>query len=143
MLLSDVPDAADIEAEGLFSGKQGQLLDAMLAAIGLTRAMCRIGSIAVTRPIGGRIDGAAAKALTSIARHHVALARPKVLLLLGQQSAQLIAEESIPSMPRQQDLNHSGVSVASFAIHHPRLLLERPLLKRPVWEVLKRVREQF
>lgn len=143
MLIADVPDPADIEAGRLFSGGQGRLLDAMVASIGLTRDTCRVASIAVTRPLGGRLDGANADKLVGIARHHIALVQPKVLLLLGQQSAQLIAGEAISPTPCQHSLNHDGVKTAAFAIHHPRLLLERPLLKRPAWEVLKRVREQF
>lgn len=143
MLLADVPEPADIEAGQLFSGKQGQLVDAMLAAIGLSRAQCRIGSVALTRPVGGRIDGAAAPRLSALARHHVALAAPRALLLLGQQSAQLVAQSAIPATPDKQDLNHNGVTTAAFAIHHPRLLLERPLLKRPAWETLKHIRESL
>ncbi len=143
MLIADVPDPADIEAGRLFSGAQGRLIEAMLAAIGLTRDACRIASIAVTRPVGGRLDGADADRLIAIARHHIALVRPKSLLLLGQQSAQLIAGEAISPTPCQHSLNHDGVKTAAYALHHPRLLLERPLLKRPAWEVLKRVREQF
>ena len=141
MLLADAPDPADIEAGRLFSGAQGRLIDAMLAAIGLSRDACRIGSIALTRPIGGRLDGGDADRLTAIARRHVALAKPRALLLVGQQSAQLVAGEGISPQLRQLEFNHDGVTVAAFAIHHPRLLLERPLLKRPAWEVLKRVRE--
>lgn len=143
MLLADAPDPADIEAGQLFSGAQGRLVDAMLTAIGLSRDACRIGSIALTRPIGGRLDGSDADSLTAVARRHVALAKPRALLLVGQQSAQLVAGEGISPSPRQLEFNHDGVTVAAFAIHHPRLLLERPLLKRPAWEVLKRVREQF
>ncbi len=143
MLIADVPDSADIEAGRLLSGAQGRLIDAMLAAIGLTRDTCRIASIGLTRPVGGRLDGADAERLVAIARHHVALVQPKAVLLLGQQSAQLIAGEAISPTPRQHSLNHDGVKTASFAIHHPRLMLERPLLKRPAWEILKRVREQF
>lgn len=143
MLLADVPDPADIEAGRLFSGAQGRLIDAMLATIGLSRDACRIGSIALTRPIGGRLDGSDADRLIAVARRHVALAKPRALLLVGQQSAQLVAGEGISPTPRQLEFNHDGVTVAAFAIHHPRLLLERPLLKRPAWEVLKRVREQF
>lgn len=143
MLLADVPDPADIEAGRLFSGAQGRLVDAMLAAIGLTRDRCRIGSLGVTRPIGGRLDGDDGMQLLALARHHIAIARPHVLLLLGQQSAQLVAGDAISPQPKQHSLNHDGVTTAAFAIHHPRLLLERPLLKRPAWEVLKRVREQF
>lgn len=141
MLLADAPDPADIEAGRLFSGAQGKLIDAMLAAIGLSRDACRIGSIALTRPIGGRLDGGDADRLTAIARRHVALVNPRALLLVGQQSAQLVAGEGVSPTLRQLEFNHDGVTVAAFAIHHPRLLLERPLLKRPAWEVLKRVRE--
>ena len=143
MLLGDAPDPGDIEVGRLFSGAQGKLVDAMLAAIGLTRDACRIGSIALTRPIGGRLDGPDAERLSLLARHHIALARPRSLLLVGQQSAQLIAGEGISPQPRQLGFNHEGVTVAAFAVHHPRLLLERPLLKRTAWDVLKRVREQF
>lgn len=141
MLLADVPDPADIELQRPFAGKQGQLVDAMLRAIGLTREMCRIGSIAFTRPLGGRIDDRAAQPLAAFARHHVSLVRPRVLLLLGQQSAQLIAEQATPTLAKQQVFNHNGATVASFALYHPRLLLERPLLKRAAWETLKCVRE--
>lgn len=145
MLLADAPDPADIEAGRLFSGAQGRLIDAMLAAIGLSREVCRIGSIALTRPIGGRLGGSDGGSdtdrLTAIARRHIALAKPRALLLVGQQSAQLVAGEGVSPTSRQLEFNHDGVTVAAFAIHHPRLLLERPLLKRPVWDVLKRVRE--
>ena len=141
MLLADVPDIADVDGGRLFAGAQGKLLGAMLGSIGLSREACRIGSIAFTRPIAGKITPAAAPPLLALAQRHIALARPRALLLLGPQAAQLMTGEALTPEPRQRVLNQDGAKVATFAIHHPRLLLERPLLKRTAWEGLKLVRE--
>ncbi len=135
MILADVPDAEDVAAGALFSGAVGRLLDAMLGAIGRSRNDVRIASIALTRPVAGRIEGMEAAALTAIARHHVALVQPRHLLLLGQQTSQLFAAKNQP------DVNQDGTTMVTLALHHPRLLLERPMLKRQAWDVLKTLKE--
>ncbi len=139
MILADGPDAEDVTAGALFSGAAGRLLDAMLSAIGRSRSDVRIASIALTRPVAGRIDGPEAAALTAIARHHVTLVQPRHLLLLGQQASQLFAAEN--QTPNQPNINQDGTTMVTLAIHHPRLLLERPLLKRQAWDVLKTLKE--
>ena len=142
MILADAPDVADIESGQLASGPAGRLLDAMLAAIGLKRDAVRLGSLALTRPVGGRLDGEAATQLARIAAHHVRLARPQHILLLGQQTCQLMTGENVPPDDHgQREINLDGGKRAVSAIHHPRLLLERPLLKRSAWTVLKRLKE--
>lgn len=142
MILADVPDLEDIEAGALFSGEAGRLLDAMLAAIDLTRENCRIGSIAFTRPIGGQLDDAHKGLLKAIAQRHIALANPAKLLLLGQQSCLIMTGQPIPPDGKgQREINHCGAMTAAFAAHHPRLLIARPQLKRPAWEALKRLKE--
>lgn len=135
MILADVPDAEDVAGGALFSGAAGRLLDAMLSAIGRSRHDVRIASIALTRPVAGRIDGTETASLTAIARHHVTLVRPRHLLLLGQQASQLFAVENQP------DVNQDGTTMVTLALHHPRLLLERPMLKRQAWDVLKTLKE--
>lgn len=135
MILADVPDPEDVAAGELFSGASGRLLDAMLGAIGRSRSDVRIASIALTRPVAGRIDGPEASALIGIARHHVALVQPRHLLLLGQQASILFTAENQP------DVNQDGITMVTLAIHHPRLLIERPTLKRQAWEVLKILKE--
>lgn len=145
MILADGPDVADLEMGRLFSGSPGRLLDAMLAAIGLARGDIRLASIALTRAPGGRIDGAEAEALVRIARHHIHVARPQRLLIVGQQAAQLIAATDgggnwVGDVPRQRAINHYGATIDAYAIHHPRLLIERPMLKRAAWAVLKTFR---
>lgn len=138
MLLTDCPDAADMSEGALFAGKSGQLLDAMLAAIGVSRADVRIAALLPSRPPGGLIDPGITSRLADIARHHVAIIRPKAMLIVGQHAMRAMAFAQSP--PDQPQFNHNGVSVAVRGIHHPRLLLERPLLKRQAWEVLKQIR---
>ncbi|QJQ33067.1 uracil-DNA glycosylase [Sphingomonas lacunae] len=142
MILSDTPDELDLEQGRLFSGVQGRLVDAMLSAIGLDRNLVRIASIAFTRPPAGRLAGPEADELLSIARHHIAIARPRHLLLFGQQSCSLLTGDVVPPDGLgQRQINLSGGMRAAIAIHHPRLLLKQPLLKRPAWTALKPLKE--
>lgn len=141
MLISDCPDEADIASGHLFSGEQGTLIDGMLGAIGLTRMDQRCASIAFTRPPTGRLSADNGAALSALMSHHVALVNPKILFLFGQQACQLLgAAQSVPNPPDQPIINHIASNVNVFATYHPRLLIERPQLKRHAWEVLKRMR---
>ena len=141
MLLADCPSESDIGAGRLFSGAVGDLLDAMLTAIGQSRDTLRVASVALTRPIAGRMDDRDREALTRIARHHIALVQPRALLLLGDRTARLLTGNGVGIDAQQRIFNHAGVTVPVHAIHHPRLLLEQPALKRPTWEVLKCLRD--
>lgn len=142
MVLADAPDADDLSAGHLLCGAAGRLFDAMMAAIGHSRADIRLASIAFTRPPAGRIEGPDSDQLLAIARHHIMLARPRHVLLMGQQSCTLLTGDVVPADGRgQRQINHSGANTAVSAIHHPRLLLKQPLLKRSAWTALKRLKE--
>src|SRR3546814_14738126 len=56
MIISDMPDMEDMRAGALFSGRVGQLFDALLGAIGLQREAIYFCSLASTRPPGGMFD---------------------------------------------------------------------------------------
>lgn len=142
MLLAAFPEEADIEAGELFAGAQGALIDGMLKAIDLERSQQRIASLAFTRPPTQRLNDDETATLMGIARHHVALVRPKILILLGPQLCQLVSGRTIvPTAEDQPIINHIAPKTDAFAVHHPHMLIERPQLKRHAWEVLKRVRE--
>ncbi len=141
MLIADMPDPEDMAAGHLFAGPVGALLDAMLAAIGLERARVRIAALAPARAPGGRIDPAHAPALASIAAHHIRLARPRRLLILGNDTSHILSGVPVGPSIGQHKINQDGVSLAASAIHHPRLLLDRPAFKKQAWEVLKTYRE--
>ena len=144
MLLSDFPDDDDQTDQRLFSGEQGEMITAMLAAIGVDSSVQRHASIAFTRPPTRRLAVGEAQSLMAIARHHIALVQPTALLLLGQEGCRLVTSLSaIPAPENQPIFNHNGGNMSVFAIHHPRTLIERPQTKRHAWETLKRLRELF
>src|SRR3546814_7464060 len=77
------PEIDDQRDGLLFAGSAGTLLDAMLRAIGTTQDDCYRASLAVTRPPGGRCELNAAEELARLLRHHLKLARPERLMLIG------------------------------------------------------------
>lgn len=142
MVLALTPEMADQDAGQLFAGDAGRLLDAMLGAIGLTRAQCYLASLALTRPPGGRIDGADLAALTPLLWHHLRLAAPAKLLLFGSDLAQLVFGSDLAALRGSlRDVNQSGVTIAAAATQHPLLLLDRPARKAAAWDSLKLLAE--
>ena len=135
MILCDMPEAAD-RAALMEDGPVARLFDAMLAALGLSRDAVHLGALCVARPAGGRVPPEQMAQLGRIARHHVALASPKRLLVFGQ-AAQVAL---FGADARRGDLtvfNHDPAQVPAIATLPPRLLLERPEWKAGVWRDLQ------
>ena len=114
---------------------------ALHTAIGLAREQCYLASLALTRPPGGRVDAGDLAALTPLLWHHLALARPDRLLLLGSDLTMLAAGTDLAAARgRLLNINHDGVTVTAAAIQHPLLLLDRPARKAAAWDSLKLLR---
>jgi uracil-DNA glycosylase len=142
MIIGDVPDDTDIEQGAIFAGPVGALLDAMLAAVGHDRSALRLATIALTQPLGGRIDRVNGDALAAIMLHHIHLIRPQHVVLLGDQCCKLLTGKAVGTeLESLRVINHYGVTTAASVIHHPRLLIERPVLKRSAWNVLKLLKD--
>ncbi|WP_260582778.1 uracil-DNA glycosylase family protein [Sphingopyxis sp. PET50] len=138
MLLTAWPEIDDQRDGELFAGPAGRLLDAMLRAIGLTRGDCYIASLAVTRPPGGRCDERDAAELDRLLWHHLRLARPGRLLLIGSDIVRMAAKLALPdARGRLLDINQDGGKVEAAAIAHPAMLLARPAQKAAAWDSLK------
>jgi uracil-DNA glycosylase len=134
MIMIDMPEMGDPEQAMLLSGEPGALFDKMLAAIGHDRNSVYLTTFAPGRPPGGRLSESAIALLEPIARHHIGLAAPKRLWLMGQTvSRAIIGADAAPGHGRLREINHQGgivVSVASFA---PRFLLQHPKQKAAAW----------
>lgn len=140
MLLTAWPEIDDQRDGALFTGAAGTLLDAMLRAIGMVREQCYAASLAVTRPPGGRCDADDSAQLERLLRHHVTLARPRRLLLIGGEIARMATGRALADMRGQLqllDLNADGSKVETVAIAHPAMLLARPAHKAAAWDSLK------
>ncbi len=138
MLLTAWPEIDDQRDGALFSGPAGQLLDAMLRAIGTTRTDCYLASLAVTRPPGGRCDEKEAADLDRLLWHHLRLAKPGRLLLVGSDIVRMAANLPLAdARGKLLDINQDGGKVDAVAVAHPAMLLARPAQKAAAWDSLK------
>ena len=137
MVVIECPEREDVAAGRLLSGATGRLFDAMLRAIGRDRSDIAITAVAAARPVSGRVPEAAAAQLATIARHHVGLAAPKAVLLIGNATRALIGQECATARGALHAINHDGGKTVAVASFHPKLLLERPERKADAWRDLQ------
>lgn len=135
MLVGDGPSAEDLRSGRPFSGPAGQMLDRMLAAIGLDRRTAYVALLCprapVARPTPDMI--AADLALTCA---HIRLARPRCLVLLGASPVRaLTGEGAAISRVRGNWLKvQAGDAVIeALATFNPAFLLRRPAEKARAW----------
>lgn len=140
MVVTDMPDPADIGAGQLLADKAGQLFDAMLRAIDLDRADIHLASLFLSRPPGGMVEASDLMAAAARMRTHVMLAAPQRLLLLGDRTIRALMPQDEHRLPI---FNHDGGTVAAFATFHPRLLLSQPAAKAESWRILQSLVEEM
>ena len=133
MVLVGTPEPGD-EAV-LLSGKAGQLLDAMLAAFALSRDRIYLAS-ALPAPSPMPDWTALAEAgLTEVVRHHIRLAAPKRLLVLGRSVAStLFSHDPAKNAQTLPAFNHEGTSLPFMASFDLEAMLAKPVLKAGVWK---------
>ena len=137
MFIGEAP-GADEDRQGLpFVGVSGQLLDRMMASIGLGRSNAYITNILPWRPPGNRTPTPAESTMCLPFLHrHIALVRPKVLVFLGGVSAATLLErrEGITKLRgRWFDFARDGFSIPAMPTYHPAYLLRQAALKRDAW----------
>ncbi len=129
----------DLQGEP-FVGRAGQLLNAMLAAIGMTRQQVYIANILKCRPPNNRDPGPEeAAACNPWLQQQIELIEPAVILALGRVAAHklLNTEQSLASLRNRQ---HDYAGIPLIVSYHPAYLLRKPVEKRKSWQDLKRVR---
>lgn len=141
MVVCGAPDSDDERDGAILSGPGGRLFDAMMRAIGLTRDDLYIAPLVPWRPPGNRPPSPAELAVClPFARRHIALARPRLLLCLGERAAQPLLASSEPiSRLRGRwhtyEGNHETVKLlATYSLPY---LLSQPLQKRRAWADLR------
>jgi DNA polymerase len=143
MFLGEAPGADEDRQGKPFVGQSGQLLDRMLASIGLDRHgdgahnSFYISNILPWRPPGNRTptDAEIALFLPFVLRH-IALARPRRLVLLGGVAAKslLRAKDGITRLRgRWHELPTESGPIPVLPTWHPAYLLRNPAAKRDSW----------
>ncbi|WP_097092762.1 uracil-DNA glycosylase family protein [Novosphingobium sp. Chol11] len=144
MVITDMPDPADMDAGTLLADRAGRLFDAMLSAVGLSRESVYIASLFCARPPGGMVEAADLNAAADRMRTHVSLAIPGRLLLLGDRTIRtFLPVQDRQGMESLHFFNHDGGTVPALATFHPRLLLGQPAAKAECWRTLQRLVEDM
>jgi uracil-DNA glycosylase len=140
MVIGEAPGADEDRIGKPFVGRSGQLLDRMLAAIGLDRQRnAYITNILFWRPPGNRKPTEAEIALClPFVWRHIALGAPRVVLLSGGTATSAIlgrAEGITKLRGKWFDLPVPGLKspVPALTIYHPSFLLRTPARKSETW----------
>jgi DNA polymerase len=138
MLVGEAPGADEDRIGKPFMGRSGQLLDRMLAAIGLDRSQVYIANVVPWRPPGNRTPTPQEIAICKpfIARQ-IELAGPEVLVCLGGPATQNILnikDGILKTRGRWFDYRTAeGRDIRVLPTLHPAYLLRQPLQKRLGW----------
>ncbi|HXC90430.1 MAG TPA: uracil-DNA glycosylase [Stellaceae bacterium] len=149
MIIGEAPGADEDRIGRPFVGRAGQLLDRMLAAIGLDRTGVLVTNVIYWRPPGNRTPTAdeIAACLPFVLRH-IALARPQVLVLAGATAARALLPPG-PGITRLRgrwfELSVPGLgdAVPTLPMFHPSFLLRAPERKREAWRDLLALRARL
>ena len=145
MILGEAP-GADEDREGRpFVGRAGQLLDRMLAAIGLSRGApdaekaVYITNVMVWRPPGNRDPSVEEIAMMlPFVQRHIALVDPDVLVLMGNTPCSAVLGQR--GILRLRGKWTQGLGRAVLPMTHPAYLLRNPIAKREAWADLLEIR---
>lgn len=139
LVIGQAPGREEDEAGRPFVGKSGQLLDRMLAAIGLDRTSnVLISNTIYWRPPGDRdpTPGEIAVCLPFVQRL-IALAQPKLIVFTGKIAIEnVLGRSETPTKLSGRRLDYQGglsVPVNAMVMLHPAYLLRQPQQKRRAW----------
>jgi len=149
MIIGEAP-GRDEDIEGRpFVGRSGQLLDRMLAAIGLSRraddpgAAVYITNVLPWRPPQNRDPAADEVAmLLPFLQRHIELAAPEVLVTMGNTATKTVLDTTTGiTRMRGNWAVYNGIPVMPML--HPAALLRNPLQKREAWADLLDIRARL
>ena len=146
MVIGEAPGAEEDRRGEPFVGRAGQLLDAMLRAIGLSRAEnVYIANILKSRPPNNRDPRPEeVAACLPYLRRQIELVRPRLLLAVGRIAAQnLLGTQESLSRLRGRVHRFGELNTPLVVTYHPAYLLRNPADKRKAWEDLKFARNVF
>jgi DNA polymerase len=138
MFVGEAPGGDEDRIGRPFVGRAGQLLDRMLAAIGLDRGHVYIANVVPWRPPGNRTPTLQeTQVCLPFIRHQIDLAGPEILVCLGASAVQtLLGIQAGITRVRGSWFDYervSGAPIRALAMFHPAYLLRQPAQKRLAW----------
>jgi DNA polymerase len=144
MLVGEAPGGDEDRIGRPFVGRAGQLLDRMLAAIGLDRTQVYIANVVPWRPPGNRTPTPQETSVClPFVRRQIALAAPRLLVCLGGSATQtLLGLKDGITRSRgvwRDYVGEEGAPIPALAMFHPAYLLRQPAAKRQAWADLRKL----
>ncbi|MDR7037910.1 DNA polymerase [Methylobacterium sp. BE186] len=144
MFVGEAPGADEDRVGKPFMGRSGQLLDRMMAAIGLDRTSAYIANIVPWRPPGNRNP---TPQEVSVCRpfieRQIELADPDLIVCLGSPSTQTLTgtkDGILKARGRFYPYRVGDREIRALATLHPAYLLRQPVQKRLAWRDFRLVR---
>jgi uracil-DNA glycosylase family 4 len=145
LVIGEAPGAEEDRQGEPFVGRAGQLLNAMLLAVGRPRETVFIANILKCRPPGNRDPRPeeVARCLPFL-EQQIALLKPRLMLAVGRIAAQNLLGTDAPLARLRGKLHRFGAANTPLVItYHPAYLLRTPGDKRKAWEDLKFARATY
>jgi uracil-DNA glycosylase len=139
LIISEAPGKDEALQGEPFVGRAGQLLNAMLLAIGLKREHVYIANILKCRPPENRDPKPEEVACCeAYLMRQVALIQPKIILAVGRIAAQNLLKTNTPIGKLRGEVHLFGeTGIPVVATYHPAYLLRSPGEKRKAWQDLQ------
>lgn len=147
MIIGDVPDADEDRTGEAFSGEAGDLLDKMLAAIGLKRKEIALTPAIPWRPPGNRALSPHEITLCDpFLKRQIALIQPGLVVCMSSLAARLTlgrTEQVLRLRGKWFECSTGETTVPALVSLHPAMLLRQPLQKRYAWQDFKEIRARL
>ena len=139
MLLSDGLTLEDSMAGQPIGGESWELASRMLAAIKIPADQAYSASLSCFYAPGSRMSAEDREACAEIARRHIQLVKPKLLLLFGGGASLALLGKPLP---QARGHVHKVEGVRTVATFHPRDLINQPSNKSLAWKDLLLLTEE-
>jgi DNA polymerase len=149
MLIGDVPGEREDRQGAPFVGPDGQLLNKMLASIGVDRSEVFVSNSVFWRPAGNRspLPSEIAVCLPFVERM-IEIVDPQILITLGgPASHSLLAQQgNISKLVGRwftYETPQMSHPIVACALYHPRNLINTPTMKRQAWANLLAIKDKI
>src|SRR5919199_4203883 len=138
-VVGESPGPPDIESGRPFMGPAGQMLERILASVGLARADCYLTNTVKIICTGDEITPEVLSLFTPYLHRELAAVRPGVVISFGNTPTRALLRTKQPISKLRGEFHdyHGAQLMPTF---NPAYLLRDPSKKREVWEDMKKVR---
>ncbi|TXN72799.1 uracil-DNA glycosylase [Methylobacterium sp. WL6] len=144
MFIGEAPGADEDRIGKPFMGRSGQLLDRMMAAIGLDRTKAYVANVVPWRPPGNREPTIQELAVCRpFLERQIELANPDIIVCLGSPATKAITgtkDGILKARGRFYPYAMPHRTVRALATLHPAYLLRQPMQKRLAWRDFRLLR---